>query len=73
MGVELVVAHPVRRRLLIGCYGYLTPPPIVITAHNGHVTEMCFTSDGLFLVTTGTDQRARLWDTFTGTNMLVRQ
>ncbi len=49
------------------------PPHIVITAHNGHVTGMCFTSDGLFLVTTGTDQRARLWDTFTGTNMLVCQ
>lgn len=43
----------------------------VITAHNGHVTGMCFTGDGLFLVTMGTDQRARLWDIFTGMNMLV--
>ena len=44
---------------------------IVLTAHNGHVCGMTFTSDGLFLVTTGTDQRMRLWDVFTGMNMLV--
>ena len=43
----------------------------VITAHNGYVTGMTFTDDGLFLVTMGTDQRARLWDVFTGINMLV--
>ena len=41
------------------------------TAHNGHVNAMCFTSDGLYLVTYGTDDRVRLWDTTTGKNCLV--
>ena len=41
------------------------------TAHNGHVNSLCFTSDGLFLVTYGTDNRLRLWNTHTGKNTLV--
>lgn len=41
------------------------------TAHNGHVNSLTFTSDGLFLITYGTDHRLRLWDTYTGKNTLV--
>ncbi|KAL4630092.1 DNA excision repair protein ERCC-8 isoform X1 [Arapaima gigas] len=41
------------------------------TAHNGRVNGLCFTSDGLFLLTTGTDDRMRLWETATGANTLV--
>ena len=41
------------------------------TAHNGHVNAMSFTSNGLYLVTYGTDDRARLWDVSSGRNCLV--
>uniref|UniRef100_A0A8C9T124 DNA excision repair protein ERCC-8 n=1 Tax=Scleropages formosus TaxID=113540 RepID=A0A8C9T124_SCLFO len=41
------------------------------TAHNGRVNGLCFTGDGLFLLTTGTDDRMRLWETATGKNTLV--
>ncbi|XP_041358776.1 DNA excision repair protein ERCC-8-like [Gigantopelta aegis] len=41
------------------------------TAHNGHVNGMCFTSDGLFLLTFGTDDTLRLWNTSTGKNTMV--
>ncbi|XP_041108055.1 DNA excision repair protein ERCC-8 [Polyodon spathula] len=41
------------------------------TAHNGHVNGLCFTSDGLCLLTTGTDDRMRLWNSSTGENTLV--
>lgn len=41
------------------------------TAHNGHVNGISFSSDGLHLLTYGTDDRLRLWDTFTGKNTLV--
>ena len=41
------------------------------TAHNGHVNAMSFTSNGLHLVTYGTDDRLRLWDVTTGRNCLV--
>ena len=44
---------------------------VVVTAHTGYVSGMEFTSDGLFIVSTGTDNRLRLWDVFTGANMLV--
>lgn len=46
---------------------------LVCTAHNGFVSGLHFTSDGLFLVSSGTDERVRLWDAFSGTNMLVSE
>ncbi|XP_013911066.1 PREDICTED: DNA excision repair protein ERCC-8 isoform X4 [Thamnophis sirtalis] len=41
------------------------------TAHNGRVNGLCFTSDGLYLLTIGTDDRMRLWNSSTGENTLV--
>nr|XP_057927389.1 DNA excision repair protein ERCC-8 [Doryrhamphus excisus] len=43
----------------------------VNTAHNGRVNGLCFTSDGLYLLTSGTDDRMRLWNSATGVNTLV--
>ncbi|XP_005990749.1 DNA excision repair protein ERCC-8 isoform X2 [Latimeria chalumnae] len=43
----------------------------VSTAHNGRVNGLCFTGDGLYLLTTGTDDRMRLWNSSTGENTLV--
>lgn len=42
-----------------------------ITAHDGHVNGLHFTTDGLLLVTLGTDEHIHLWDTATGKNTLV--
>ncbi|CAH2301174.1 DNA excision repair ERCC-8 [Pelobates cultripes] len=41
------------------------------TAHNGRVNGLCFTSDGLHLITVGTDDRMRLWNSASGENTLV--
>ncbi|XP_029324335.1 DNA excision repair protein ERCC-8 isoform X2 [Mus caroli] len=41
------------------------------TAHNGKVNGLCFTSDGLHLLTIGTDNRMRLWNSSSGDNTLV--
>ncbi|XP_068135171.1 DNA excision repair protein ERCC-8 [Hyperolius riggenbachi] len=41
------------------------------TAHDGRVNGLCFTSDGLHLLTLGTDHRMRLWNSATGDNTLV--
>ncbi|MEE6461271.1 hypothetical protein FKM82_001247 [Ascaphus truei] len=41
------------------------------TAHNGRVNGLCFTSDGLHLLTVGTDDRMRLWNSSSGENTLV--
>ncbi|GAB6027758.1 DNA excision repair protein ERCC-8 [Chamberlinius hualienensis] len=41
------------------------------TAHNGVVNGLCFTEDGLFLISYGTDKYLRLWDTFTGNLSIV--
>ncbi|XP_053316535.1 DNA excision repair protein ERCC-8 [Spea bombifrons] len=41
------------------------------TAHNGRVNGLCFTSDGLHLLTVGTDDRMRLWNSASGENTLV--
>lgn len=46
-------------------------PQPVNTAHNGRVNGLCFTGDGLYLLTTGTDDRMRLWNSATGENTLV--
>uniref|UniRef100_A0A672JFU4 DNA excision repair protein ERCC-8 n=1 Tax=Salarias fasciatus TaxID=181472 RepID=A0A672JFU4_SALFA len=43
----------------------------VNTAHNGRVNGLCFTSDGLYLLTAGTDDRMRLWNSASGENTLV--
>jgi WD40 repeat protein len=42
------------------------------SAHAGAVTGLCFTSDGLRLLSTGRDSTMRLWDTTRGINTLVR-
>ena len=44
---------------------------LVSTAHNGHVNGLCFTENGLHLVSCGTDNRVRLWNTLNGKNTLV--
>lgn len=57
----------------------VSPPPLVLyvllfsvnTAHNGSVCSLCFTSDGLSLVTFGRDQRLRVWNTSSGRNNMV--
>uniref|UniRef100_A0A8C0FTN6 DNA excision repair protein ERCC-8 n=1 Tax=Bubo bubo TaxID=30461 RepID=A0A8C0FTN6_BUBBB len=41
------------------------------TAHDGRVNGLCYTSDGLYLLTIGTDHRMRLWNSSTGENTLV--
>ena len=41
------------------------------TAHNGSVCSLCFTSDGLSLVSFGRDQRLRVWNTSTGRNNMI--
>ena len=41
------------------------------TAHSGAVNGLCFTSDGLHLLSFGTDENIRLWDTSSGRNTLV--
>ncbi|XP_065518043.1 DNA excision repair protein ERCC-8 isoform X3 [Lathamus discolor] len=41
------------------------------SAHTGRVNGLCYTNDGLHLLTTGTDDRMRLWNSFTGENTLV--
>nr|CAD7256860.1 unnamed protein product [Timema shepardi]CAD7568549.1 unnamed protein product [Timema californicum] len=40
-------------------------------AHDGYVNGLCFTSDGLYLLTFGTDKRLRLWTTFDGRNEMI--
>ncbi|XP_068521944.1 DNA excision repair protein ERCC-8 isoform X2 [Anas acuta] len=41
------------------------------TAHNGRVNGLCYMSDGLHLLTIGTDDRMRLWNSSTGENTLL--
>ncbi|XP_053910032.1 DNA excision repair protein ERCC-8 isoform X3 [Cuculus canorus] len=41
------------------------------TAHNGRVNGLCYMNDGLHLLTIGTDDRMRLWNSSTGENTLV--
>ncbi|MCO5566493.1 hypothetical protein L7F22_020170 [Adiantum nelumboides] len=41
------------------------------TAHYGSVTGLQMTSDGLYLISAGTDSRLRLWDVESGCNTLV--
>ena len=43
----------------------------LITAHNGVVNSLCFTDDGLNLVSFGTDCKVRLWDVALSLNTLV--
>ncbi|XP_074648575.1 DNA excision repair protein ERCC-8-like [Tubulanus polymorphus] len=46
-------------------------PESVNTAHNGLINGMRFLSNGLHLVSVGTDDHMRLWNVATGKNMLV--
>ena len=39
-----------------------------ISAHDGDVNGLCFSTDGLFLFSTGTDQTVRMWNTDNGKN-----
>lgn len=41
------------------------------TAHNGHINGLTFSSDGLHLLSYGTDDSLRLWDVFSTENSLV--
>lgn len=41
------------------------------TAHDGLVSGLCFTADGLHLVSFGSDNRMRVWNTSTGLNELI--
>lgn len=41
------------------------------TAHTGYVNSLQFTSDGLLLVSFGTDNRLRLWETLNGHNQMI--
>ena len=43
----------------------------VITAHNGAVNGLCFTREGRWLISYGSDHHLRLWDSLTGRNMLI--
>lgn len=45
--------------------------PHVRGAHDGHVTAVKPTPDGLCWITAATDSRVRLWDALTYRNMLV--
>ncbi|OZJ02622.1 hypothetical protein BZG36_03832 [Bifiguratus adelaidae] len=40
-------------------------------AHNGIVNGLAFSDDGLLLISTGHDERIRLWDTMTAQNTLI--
>ena len=44
---------------------------LVTVAHGGSVNGVRFSPDSLHLVSFGTDDRLRLWDTATGKNTLV--
>lgn len=44
---------------------------LVNTAHKGDVNGLCFTDEGLSLLSFGTDDRMRLWDVASGKNTLV--
>lgn len=41
------------------------------TAHDGFVNGLCFTSNGLFLLSVGTDCCLRLWNVLTGQNQMI--
>lgn len=41
------------------------------TAHSGFVNGLQFTNDGLLLVSLGTDNRLRLWETLNGHNQMI--
>ncbi|XP_064385790.1 DNA excision repair protein ERCC-8-like [Halichondria panicea] len=43
----------------------------VETAHSGHVNGLCFSSDGLYLLSFATDNKLKLWDAFYGKNTLI--
>ncbi|KAK9817228.1 hypothetical protein WJX72_011350 [[Myrmecia] bisecta] len=60
------VAQAVRAALV---YWHLLPPGV--TAHDGYVTAVLPTPDGLYWLSAGTDSRVRLWDTVYHRNMLV--
>ena len=44
---------------------------VVFTAHHGHVTGVRYTSDGLFIVSSGSDNKLKLWNAVTGKNTMV--
>ncbi|CCI43704.1 hypothetical protein ABG067_006006 [Albugo candida] len=42
-----------------------------VRAHNGGINSLCFTPNGRFLLSTGTDQTIRLWNTSNGSHAFV--
>jgi DNA excision repair protein ERCC-8 len=42
-----------------------------ISSHSGAVVQVHFLQDGIHLLSSGTDNKLRLWDTFSGENMQV--
>jgi len=52
-------------------YNYFENANSIQKAHDGAVTSVVFTVTGNQLLSTGRDNRLRLWDIFTGTNQLV--
>lgn len=59
----------IQRTIFVNNYFFWTI--LACTAHSGNVNGMSFTMDGLHLVTSGTDNRIRLWNIETGRNTLV--
>ncbi|KAJ3125287.1 DNA excision repair protein ERCC-8 [Nowakowskiella sp. JEL0407] len=47
------------------------PAPRTTYAHDGPVNSLMFTSDGKFLITSGHDQKIRLWNVNSGKNSLT--
>lgn len=41
------------------------------SAHHGHVTGVQYTTDGLFVVSCGSDNKLRMWDASSGKNTMV--
>lgn len=62
--------HPIKMQVDPNVACIVSDP--VNTAHNGRANGLCFTGDGLYLLTSGTDDRMRLWNSATGENTLVK-
>jgi WD40 repeat protein len=45
--------------------------PTSVTAHDEPVTSLCWSPDGLFLYSSGKDNKIHMWNADTGRNTLV--
>ena len=50
---------------------YMCDSLIVTTSHDGHVTGLKYTSDGLYIVSSGSDEKVKLWTAQDGKNTMV--